>query len=331
MSFDVFFYEAFAEEADAIGALLPDGLRAGFTWKTIQEYARPAPEARLVSVRTQSVLPIDWAGRIDGILTRSTGYDHITAYRIAAGRNVPAGYLPEYCARAVAEQCMLLWTALLRKLPRQQARLADFSRDGLTGRECLGKTVLVVGVGTIGSEVVRIAQALGMTALGVDRVERHDFVTYTTLAEGLARADVIVCAMNLTPANAGYFSYDCLKNARPGAVLVNCARGELAPAAGLGRLLDEGVLGGVGVDVYERETALAVALREGRLTPDGPAPDDQALAATLALVRRDDVIATPHNAFNTAEALARKAAQSVEAARQFLHDRTFPHPVSKHA
>ena len=331
MSFDVFFYEAFAEEAEAIRALLPDTLRAGFTWKTIQEYRQGDPEARLVSVRTQSVLPVDWAGRIDGILTRSTGHDHITAYRRAAQRAVPAGYLPLYCVRAVAEQCMLLWTALLRRLPRQQARFADFSRDGLTGRECLGKTVLVVGVGNIGSEVVRIAEALGMTALGVDRVEKHDFVTYTTLAAGLSRADVIVCVMNLTPSNAGYFSYDCLKGVRPGAVFVNCARGELAPAGGLGRLLDRGILGGVGLDVYECETALAVALREGRLAPDGAGPDDQALAATLALARRDDVIATPHNAFNTAEALARKAAQSVEAARQFLHDRTFPNPVPEDA
>ena len=327
MAYDVFFYEAFAEEADAIGALLPDDLCAGFTWKTTREYARPAPEARLISVRTQSVIPVDWAGQIDGILTRSTGYDHITSYRQAAGRVVPAGYLPEYCARAVAEQCMLMWTALLRRLPRQQARFAAFARDGLTGRECLGKTVLVVGVGTIGSEVVRIAEALGMTALGVDLVERHDFVTYTTLADGLARADVIVCAMNLTAENVGYFSHDCLKAVRPGAVFVNCARGELAPAEGLGRLLDDGVLDGVGMDVYERETALAVALREGRLAPGGPGPDDPALAATLALARRDDVIATPHNAFNTAEALARKAAQSVESARQFLRDGTFPHPV----
>ena len=74
-------------------------------------------------------------------------------------------------------------------------------------------------------------------------------------------------------------------------------------------------------------TALAVALREGRLAPDGPAPDDPSLAATLALTRRDDVIATPHNAFNTAEALARKAAQSVESVVAFLRDGTFLNPV----
>lgn len=327
MAFDVFFYEAFAEEAEAISACLPDDLRAGFTWKTIQEHGRAEPEAALVSVRTQSVLPAEWAARIEGVLTRSTGHDHIEAFRRESGWDGPAGYLPLYCARAVAEQCMLLWTALLRKLPRQQAQFSRFARDGLTGRECLGKTVLVVGVGNIGSEVVRIAEALGMTALGVDLVERHGSVTYATLADGLVHADVIVCAMNLTAENEGCFNYDCLKAVRPGAVFVNCARGELAPAADLLRLLDEGVLGGVGLDVYECETALAVALREGRLAPDGPTPDDPALVATLDLARRDDVIATPHNAFNTAEALARKAARSVESAVQFLREATFPNPV----
>jgi len=327
MAFDVFFYEAFAEEAEAISALLPADLHAGFTWKTIQEHGRSEPEAPLVSVRTQSALPTEWGGKIEGILTRSTGHDHIAAFRQAAGRPVPAGYLPLYCARAVAEQCMLLWTALLRKLPLQQAQFARFARDGLTGRECLGKTVLVVGVGNTGSEVITVAEGLGMIALGVDLVEKHESVTYTTLADGLARADVIVCAMNLTAENEAYFSYNCLASARPGAVFVNCARGELAPPGDLLRLLDEGILAGVGLDVYECETALAGALREGRLTPDGPEPDDPALAATLALAWRDDVIATPHNAFNTAEALARKAAQSVESVVQFLSDGMFPNPV----
>ena len=329
MSFDVFFYEAFAEEAEAIGALVPDAVQAGFTWKTIQEHRLDAPESRLVSVRTQSVLPPAWGGRIDAVLTRSTGYDHVQAFRRAAGQVVPAGYLPCYCVRAVAEQCMLMWTALLRKLPRQMAQLGQFHRDGLTGRECLGKTVLVVGVGNIGGEVVKIAEALGMTALGVDIVERHDFVTYTTLDDGLARADVIVCAMNLTAENAGYFSPERLGGARPGAVFVNCARGELAPAGGLEALLDAGILAGAGMDVYEHETSLAVALRAGASAADGASAAAPALAEAIALTRRDDVIATPHNAFNTVEALQRKAEQTVESALQFLRDRTFPNPVPR--
>ncbi len=323
---DVFFYEAFDEEAEAIRRCLPEGLSAGFTWKTIQEEAATSPSehdppAKVVSTRTQSVFPPEWADKIESIFTRSTGYDHVRAYRRACGRQIPAGYLPTYCARAVAEHAMMLWTALLRKLPRQLGQFECFCRDGITGRECKGRTVLVVGVGNIGGEIVKIARGLGMTPLGVDPVERHDFVDYDGYDEGLPRADVIVCAMNLTEANVGYFDYERLARAKPGAVFVNIARGELAPAADLLRLLEDGRLVGVGLDVYEDESELAVMLREGKRT-GGPT-----VAATLELARREDVIATPHNAFNTAEAVERKARMSVEAIAEFLQGGAFPEPV----
>ena len=362
---DVFFYEAFEEEADAIRRFLPEGLSAGSTWRTIQEDALSSgssaePPARVVSTRTQSVFPPEWADRIEGIFTRSTGYDHVQAYRRACGRNIPAGYLPTYCSRAVAEHAMMLWTALLRKLSRQVGQFERFCRDGITGRECKGRTVLVVGVGNIGSEIVKVAEGLGMTALGVDPVERHDFVDYVEYEEGLPRADVIVCAMNLTDANVGYFGYGKLEGAKPGAVFVNIARGELAPAADLLRLLEDGRLAGVGLDVYEDESELAVMLRETailttearrarRTAKPGERPQceaessgcapcppclrgemsrcSSAVAATLELARRGDVIATPHNAFNTAEAVERKARMSVEAIAEFLRGGAFPEPV----
>ncbi len=358
---DVFFYEAFDEEAEAIRRYLPEGLSAGFTWRTIQEDAASSlsegdPPARVVSTRTQSVFPAEWADRVDGIFTRSAGYDHVRAYRRACGRDIPAGYLPRYCGRAVAEHAMMLWTALLRKLPRQLGQFERFCRDGITGRECKGRTVLVVGVGNIGGEIVKVAQGLGMTALGVDPVKRHGFVDYVGCDEGLPRADVIVCAMNLTDANVGYFDYERLARAKSGAVFVNIARGEIAPAADLLRLLEDGRLAGVGLDVYEDESELAVMLRETailttqarrarRTAKPGERPQRKAestgcppclrgemfrcsaVTATLELARREDVIATPHNAFNTAEAVERKARMSVEAIAQFLHEGAFPEPV----
>jgi phosphoglycerate dehydrogenase-like enzyme len=67
---------------------------------------------------------------------------------------------------------MLLMMALLRKLPRQIEQFSHFERNGLTGAECLNKNLLVVGVGRIGSEIVRIGQGLGMNVTGVDIVRR---------------------------------------------------------------------------------------------------------------------------------------------------------------
>jgi D-lactate dehydrogenase len=318
---DIFFYEAFEEEADAIRRYLPESIEAGFSWKTIQECGHSAPAAPVISIRTQSIIPEAWAGDLRGIMTRSTGHDHILAYRRATGVDVPAGYLPLYCNRAVAEQAMLLWMALLRKLPVQMSQFATFHRDGLTGYECAGKRLLVVGVGNIGSEVVRIGQGLAMEVRGVDLEQKHDFVEYTTLEQGLGWADIVVCAMSLNEGNCGIFGRENLLAMKQGAFFVNIARGELSPSTELLAALEVGHLRGVGLDVYNHESELAVALREGRASTDAE------VAATLALSSRPDVILTPHNAFNTAESVDRKAAQSIEQLQHLMATGEFLWPV----
>jgi len=323
-SYDIYFYEAFAEEAAALRRFLPPKLHAGYTWKTIQEAHDAAPPAPIISVRTQSQLPAGWARVMDGLLTRSTGYDHVAAWLQAIDAPIPAGYLPLYCNRAVAEQATLLWMALLRKLPQQIQQFEQFHRDGITGRECKGRAITVFGVGNIGSEIVKIARGLEMDVRGVDLVERHKTVDYVSPRDGLLHADILVCAMNLTPANTGYFDYDALRLVRPGTLFINIARGELAPAVALLRLLTEGGLAGVGLDVYAQEKILAVALRDQ--APDRVADPDT--AATLALTQRPDVIALPHNAFNTIEAVERKAEQSIDAIRAFRRKGQFPNPVN---
>jgi D-lactate dehydrogenase len=319
---DVFFFEAFAEEATALTRCLPAGLSAGFTDATIQESGRAAPPAAVISTRTQSVIPTGWAPDLTALLTRSTGYDHLAAFRDRAGApDVECGYLPLYCNRAVAEQAMLLWMALLRRLPQQVRQFDRFERDGLTGAECLGRTLTVVGVGNIGSEVARLGLALGMRVLCVDIVERFDQLNYVALEQGIEAADIIVCAMNLTEANRGLFDEQLLRRVRPGTIFVNIARGELADTGALLRLLDEGILGGAGLDVYDREPELAVSLRAG--TPSS----DPTVGAVLALRERADVICTPHNAFNTVESVERKARQSVEQLEHLRRHGTFKWPL----
>ncbi len=319
--FDIYFYEAFEEEAETIKQYLPPEIKAGFSWKTVQETGHTTPPAKLISMRTQSQIPTGWAVKLSGLLSRSTGYDHVQRYRQSVGIELPAGYLPLYCNRSVAEQAMLLWMSLLRKFPRQLQQFANFHRDGLTGFETEHKTLLVVGVGNIGSEVVKIGLGLGMKVLGVDLVEKYDFVHYTTIEKGLPQADIIVCAMNLTEQNVSYFDYRRLKQAKKGIVFVNIARGEMSPAQDLLRLIDEQHLGGVGLDVYNRESLLAVALRTGQTS------NDPEVAATLELANRPNVILTPHNAFNTAEAVQRKAEQSVRQTEHFLQTGSFIWPV----
>ena len=146
----------------ALRQLLPATIDAGYTDHTIQEAGHAAPPSKLISIRTQSTLPLVWATEIEAVLSRSTGYDHLAAYVKAIGRPLAFGYLPLYCHRAVAEHAMLLWMALLRRLPLQMRQFAAFHRDGLTGAECAGRTLVVVGIGHIGGEVCRIGRALGI-------------------------------------------------------------------------------------------------------------------------------------------------------------------------
>lgn len=246
---DIFFYEAFEEEAAKIKEHLPENIAAGFTWKTIQEYGQTEPPASLISLRTQSQIPTDWAGKLDGILSRSTGYDHLKRYEKQAGKSVPMGYLPLYCHRAVAEHAFMLMLALFRKLPRQMKNFKTFHRDGITGMEIHNKKLLVVGVGNIGSQVVDIGRGMGMEVLPVDIDPKFPDLKYVPIEEGIQQADVIVCAMNLTDENEGYFDYELLHETPKGAVFINISRGELSVSEDLLRLLEEKHLGAVGMDV----------------------------------------------------------------------------------
>ncbi len=320
---DVYFYEAFQEEADELRHYLPPHVTAGYTDLTPQEIGHTGPPARLISIRTQSQVPVGWASELDGILSRSTGFDHLLRFAAAIGPGAPValGNLPLYCHRAVAEQAMLLWMALLRRLPRQMRQFHDFHRDGLTGAECQGRTLAVVGVGNIGREICDIGQALRMQVIGVDRDRRFDDVNCVDIDAALGQADVVACAMDLNDSNHGYFDLAKWRRVKPGAVFVNISRGELSPSTALLEALNAGLLGGVGLDVYDHEAELAVALRS-KTTPTSA----EALAA-LELAGRDDCICTPHNAFNSLEAVDRKSEHSVQQIVAFLQRGQFLWPV----
>jgi len=319
----IFFYEAFEEETIALKKFLPKNIDADFSWKTIQEHGEKNPPAKIISIRTQSQIPTDWANSIDAIISRSTGYDHVNEYRKITGKNLPAGYLPLYCSRSVAEQALLMWMALLRKLPKQVRQFKTFHRDGITGKECDKKVLAVVGVGNIGYEIVKIGKGLNMDVLGVDIVKKRDDVNYVSHEDAIQKADVIVCAMNLTEENEGYFNLERLSSAKPGAVFINIARGELSPAADLLKLLETKKLGAVGLDVYNFEKELAGVLRSNINS------DNNEVRAVLKLAERNDVILSPHNAFNTEEAVERKSEQTAEQLMNFLEKGEFKWKVEE--
>ncbi len=163
---DVVFYEVFEEEREAIKRFLPRNVKARFMAQPLREQFRGCPPARVISIRTQSRIPLLWGGHLKGILTRSRGYDHLVSYCRNVGMNIACGYLGDYCSRAVAEHAVMAMMALLRKLKRQMQSFDAFSRDHLTGAECRGRHALIVGVGCIGAQIADIAWGLRMEVKG---------------------------------------------------------------------------------------------------------------------------------------------------------------------
>lgn len=319
---DVVFFEAFDEEQELLRKICPAHINAEYTPLTIQEARLSRAPARLISIRTQSKIPVDWNKDIDGILTRSTGFDHVREYQQEIQAQTALGYLPSYCSRAVAEQAILTMLALMRKLQAQQQSFQSFHRNGLTGQECQGKKLLVVGVGNIGSEIIDIAHGLRMKVAGADIDRKVPSLEYVDLVPGLAWADVVICAAALTDETRSMLSYDTLRRMKTGAIFINVARGEISPLKDLKQLLDEKILSGLGLDVYEDERVIAHDLR---------ARETQTRSALAQLVLElscyPNVICTPHNAFNTKEALTRKAEQAIESIVLFLTEKTFPFSV----
>ena len=318
---DVMFYEAFEEEEREIKKILPEEIRTGFTSKTIQEEGAAQAPSALISIRTQSRVPLSWDQDLKGILTRSQGHDHVDVFRRESKAEMAYGFLGNYCARAVAEQAALMMMSLLRKLKSQEKNFMSFTRDGLTGSECAGRKVLVVGVGNIGAQIVDIARGLRMDVKGVDLVKNFKDLQYVSLSEGIAWADVVLCALSLTEKTNGMLDYRAFEKARQGMVFVNVARGEISPIEDLKKLLDEGTIAAIGLDVYPQEGLLADSLRARR-------PEDSPQGrVVLGLAQKENVLLTPHNAFNTKEALEQKASLTVAAVVSYLKEGTFPYPV----
>ena len=313
---DIAFFEVFQEEAAVLKRFLPKTLCATFSEKTIQAANPKKVPAGLISIRTQSVIPAAWEKDLQGVLTRSSGYDHLS--RLA--RRIPCGYLPNYCVRAVAEQAILLALALMRRLPLQMKQMAAFQRSGMTGRELLNKKLFVLGVGRIGSEVVTLARGMGMHVRGADLVPRSKDLDYVSLAAGLNWAEMVICCLPLTQATQGMLNKKAFPSGAQGIVLVNVGRGEVTPLADMKKLLDSGVLAGLGLDVYEDEPVLAETLRQKNAT--------RLSKLIFELKARDNVIFTPHNAFNTQEAVERKVKESIAAVNYFLAKKTFPDLVA---
>lgn len=316
----VIFYETFEAEQGAIQKLLPAEIEAIFTSRTLQSSELQSLQADIISVRTQSILPEKWYLECKAILSRSKGYEHL---KIPANvKNIHMGFLSEYCSYAVAEHAIVTMMMLLRNTVKQLNQFKTFHRENLTGREVRGKTVLVCGVGNIGYEAYQLSLRLGMTCFGFDIEHRYADVKYIDLLEGIRASDVIICALPANTQTIALLDYKKLSFGKQDKILVNISRGEVTPIRDLERLLCENKLSGVSLDVYENESILGDSLRGSNIKLR---EEHQCL---MRIQQFPNVICTPHNAFNTIEALMQKAQQTVQSILEYQRYGKFPNEIS---
>ncbi len=231
---------------------LPDGVRV------LDHDGDDAPleEADVLvvpSVRRVTAAAVARLRRCKLVLTTTSGFDHVDVVAVR-GAGIQCERLPMARRDAVVETALGMMLSLNRRFGPIQAGAASgrWERDRLPvyGARLLA-VVGVVGVGVIGSRMVEVLSALGATVLRCDPV----LADGVTLDEVVARADVITLHCELTDSSRGMFNAATIARMRPGAILVNTARGKIVDAAAAVAAVRAGHLSGFGCDVYPTEPA----------------------------------------------------------------------------
>jgi len=257
------------------------------------------------------------------IATLSTGYDHIDL-TACHDRGIIVSNVPSYGENTVAEQAFALLLALTRKIVPSvnKTRQGDFTLDGLRGVDLHGKTFGVIGTGRIGQHAIRMAKGFGMNVIAFDAKPNTALAmelgyTYHSLEDVLKLADVVSLHAPALPSTLHMMNEERLRLMKPTAYLINTARGTLVDTQALVRVLESGHLAGVGLDVLEEEKAI---LEERQLISEQFArtADLKTMLADHALLDHPRVIITPHNAFNTREALERILRTTIDNVKGFI-------------
>jgi len=270
---------------------------------------------------------IDQFKNLKLITTRSTGFDHIDL-KECRRRKILISNVPFYGENTVAEHAFALILALSRRIieANQRVRQGGFSPNGLTGFDLKGKTLGIVGVGHIGQHMARYGYAFGMKVLGVTRLahpklEKRLHYRRVNLETCLQESDIVTIHVPLTPQTHHLINLQNIKLMKRGSYLINTARGPIVESEAILWALNHDILAGAGLDVLEEEEIID---DPKALFDQYVSRDDLAELVTAHLLReRPNVIITPHNAFNTHEAIERILATTAANIKAFLKGNKF--------
>lgn len=288
-----------------------------------------SPDTEILSPFIYSIINkelLDRLPQLKLIATRSTGTDHIDLDACNT-RNILVKNVPAYGINTIAEHTFALILALSRNiLPSvERTRKGSFSLEDLRGFELSGKTIGIIGLGSIGMRVMELAHSFHMNILINTRSPHNELIeqyhmTYTDLPTLLEQSDIVTIHIPATPETHYLINKSNIGTMKKGSILINTARGAVVETEAIVWALEQKILRGVGLDVLEEEKAL----KEERQLLSKQYMDTGNLRIQIlnhVLLHNEHVIITPHNAFNSQEALQEILDQTASTINQFLENK----------
>lgn len=219
-----------------------------------------------------------------------TGIDHVDT-QACKDNGVVICNCSGYSNICVAEQTIGMTISLLRYFSACDTTVRQGgTSSGLTGTEICGKRVGVIGCGEIGTKVAQLFLAFGAEVVAYARHERENVkalgVKYVSLEELLSTSDIVTLHTPNNASTRGLLGKKEFALMKKSAIFINCARGPIVDNKALADALNDGVIAGAGIDVYDMEP---------------PIPSD------YPLMNAKNLLLTPHVAFLTKEAMVRRA------------------------
>lgn len=250
---------------------------------------------------------IDTCSNLKLIATRSTGRDHIDL-EYAMSQNILVKNVALYGENTVAEHTFALMLALSRKIHESYVATAQgkFTTAGLMGFDLKNKTIGIIGGGRIGLHVARMARSFGMHVRVYD-INQDQFLAelinfkYISLDELFKVADIISLHVPLNPNTSHMINKETISKMKDGVLIINTARGGLINNVDLIEALENGKIYGAGLDVLEGEEFLF----EENLSNSPIENAAKIIVESKLLSEKPNVVITPHNAFNSIEAVER--------------------------
>ena len=292
-----------------------------FKVKLTKETAYLAKDSKIVCIfvnddANAEVIQALYEGGTRLIALRCAGFNNVDLK--AAEGKIKVVRVPAYSPYAVAEFALGLMMALNRKLviASNRTKESNFNLNGLLGFDMRKKTVGIVGTGKIAKVLIKLLSGFDVRFLAYDLIEDNEFakqynVTYATLDNFWLNSDIISLHCPLTPETKYIINRESIDKMKKGVLIVNTGRGPLIDTNALIEGIKDGKIGGVALDVYERESDYFYYDHSNKTL------QDDVLSRLLSF---KNVIVTSHQAFFTYEALTNIVTTTFENIKAFIND-----------